>query len=306
MEKMPVMAMLYRRGTQLVTAVLMLAALLTGAAHAEGGRLDTSSREALLTSLDALSRTTSKADFDDMLFALNLMVIDRSGGRPFRPSPVAVAAVSKEVDGMTPAQIIDRASDLDIPPDMEWVDGFYLVGVRPRGKEHTEVIYSQILVASMMGALPGLNLHDNVGADFSDKKLRSNSRKLAGAMSPVLQQCMRALGEVRHGRWDLDDYPDLVSLNQVLDIFADRTRDMDAFIEYRNALTSSFKVFFTSRADRNLCREGFVPWLELPPSGEKARQLCAGFDMLTTCMVELRHEQRLNDGRVDDTPTRDF
>lgn len=186
------------------------------------------------------------------------------------------------------------------------MDGFYLVGVRPRGKEHTEVIYSQILVASMMGALPGLNLHDNVGADFSDKKLRSNSRKVAGAMSPVLQQCMRALGEVRHGRWDLDDYPDLVSLNQVLDIFADRTRDMDAFIEYRNALTSSFKVFFTSRADRNLCREGFVPWLELPPSGEKARQLCAGFDMLTTCMVELRHEQRLNDGRVDETPTQGF
>lgn len=306
MKNMSVMAMPVGRGKKpvgvMATVVMLLVTCFTGMAHAETTRLDTSSREALLGSLEALSRTTTKADFEEMMFALNLMVVDRSGGKPFRPSPVAVAEVSKEVHGMTPAQIIDKARDLETPPDMEKVDGFYLMGVRPRDKEHSETIYSHILVAAMLGTMPELNLHENVMKDFSDKKLQANIRKIGSAMPPLLQQCIQALGDMRNGQGELADYPELASISRALDVLADRTSDMDSFIKYRNGLMSNFKVFFTTRTERNICREGFVPGLGLPPSGDKARQLCSGFDMLNTCMGELRHEQRLRDGRVDETP----
>lgn len=289
-----------------IAMVLLLSGMLAPVVQAEAGKLEAKSRETLIRSLNALADTTPKNEFDDMLFALNLMVIDRSGGNPFRPSPVAVAEVYEEVDGLTPAQVIDRSKSLKVPEGMKWLDSLYPLAIRPRPKTQTEVIYSHTLVAALSEALPDLDLHDNVAKDLSREKLRSNVAKLSKALNGVVAQCIQATNTKQAVKAPLADYPQLQSLNRVLDVFADRTSDMEAFIQYRDALTSHFYVHYTTLADRQMCRKKFVPWLGWSPEEERSIRVCAAYDMLNTCMVEMRDHIRQQEGTLSQTPHKGY
>lgn len=299
---------------------LMLGALLIGilgftsqsyAQSSEGATLDTSSHAKLAQSLEELSYTTTKADYEAMIQTLNLMVIDRSHGEVFRPLPYAVKEVGDIVHGMTPTEIIELGQSLERPTGTELVDQLYLMSIRPRTEEQSERIYSQILLIALAGSASDLKFSEDVSSDISlysgssspNKKLEENVKKVSRTLIPTLEKCSLAAEELRaSGQDNLSDFPKLVTMNSIIDVMADRLSNMEEFKRYRDTLYSYFSVYFSSRSDRRVCKNTLLPGLGLEEEDEKSLLLCAVYDSLNTCMTELRHEQRVIRGAVSETP----
>lgn len=299
---------------------LMLGALLIGilgltsqsyAQSSQDATLDTSSHAKLAQSLEELSYTTTKADYEAMIHVLNLMVVERSHGEVFRPLPYAVKEVGDIVHGMTPTEIIELGQSLESPPGMELVDQLYLMSIRPRTEEQSERIYSQILLIALAGSASHLKFSEDVSSDFSlysgssssNKKLQGNVKKVSRTLIPTLEKCSLAAEELRaSGQDNLGDFPKLVTMNSIIDVMVDRLSNMEEFKRYRDTLYSYFSVYFSSRSDRQVCKNTLLPGLGLEEEDEKSLLLCAVYDSLNTCITELRHEQRVIRGTVSETP----
>ncbi len=241
--------------TGLLSIILTLGIALHAQAQNSNETLDTRSHDKLRQSLDALSQTTTNAEYNAMIRSLNLMVVERSGGEIFRPSPKAVKEVGEIVHGMTPAQVIERAGELENRAELAWINKPLLLWVRPRDEDAIETLYSQYTLIGITEAPTSVTFAEDVPKDGTGKKLESNAKKASSQLLPMVRACESALGDARdRGEDRVADYPDLVSMNNVLDILLDRTRDMEAFIGYRDRFMSRFgKVRFTTRADQRVC-----------------------------------------------------
>ena len=64
---------------------------------------------------------------------------------------------------------------------------------------------------------------------------------------------------------------------------------MKSFIEMRDALSSHYRTFFSSRSERNMCRGVFAEAYEGGQSNPEHKKACAAFDSLRSCLIEMRH-----------------
>jgi hypothetical protein len=163
-------------------------------------------------------------------------------------------------------------------------------------------VYSQLLVGALIGAADDLYLHDNVAQDFSDKKLRENIRIMVAHIKEKEASCQKELHVIKKMHVEdkmgadsripvasIQDFDTAGSISERLSDLLDRQRDMKSFIGMRNALGSHFNVFFTTRTDRDMCRNLFTEAYEGGANNPEHKKACAAFDSLRSCMIEMRH-----------------
>lgn len=163
-------------------------------------------------------------------------------------------------------------------------------------------LYSHFLVMALIGASDNLELHEKVGMDFSNKKLRENIREMVAHIEEKNRSCQRELKVLKKlhaedlgaGYDDripiasIQDFDTLGGISERLSDVFDRTRDMRSFIDMRDAFTSHFDVYHTTLADRNMCREEFAIAYKGGIDNPKLQKACTSFDELRSCVIEAR------------------
>lgn len=98
----------------------------------------------------------------------------------------------------------------------------------------------------------------------------------------------------------IQDFDTAGSISERLSDLLDRTRDTRSFIEMRDSIPSHFKVFFTTRAERNMCRRAFAAAYKGGIEHPELQQACASFDQLRSCLIEIRHIDRISEYMRED------
>lgn len=181
----------------------------------------------------------------------------------------------------------------------------YAEQTQPQGEA-----YSQLIVAALIGATDNLHLHEDVSRDFSDKKLHENIKKMVSHIEEKSVSCQNELivmkkmhtkdqmgADRRIPVASIQDFDTAGSISERLSDLLDRKRDMKSFIEMRDALTSHFTTYFTTRAERNMCRGVFAEAYEGGKENPELEKACASFDLLHDCLVEMRSIDRISELR---------
>lgn len=191
------------------------------------------------------------------------------------------------------------------------------VVAQPEVEDREGKVYSQILVGALIGATDDLHLHENVAEDFSDKKLHENIKRMVAHIEDKEASCQKELHVIKKMHVkdkmgadsripvaSIQDFDTAGSISERLSDLLDRKRDMKSFIEMRNAVTSHFKTFFTTRADRNMCRGIFAEAYEGGRNNPEHKKACASFDSLRSCLIEMRHIDNITQFMREDVSER--
>lgn len=204
-------------------------------------------------------------------------------------------------------------------------------------------IYSQILVAALLGATDDLRLYKNVNQDPSGKKLKKNVLIMAEHIKDKSENCQKEIKVMKRmheadqmGADDripvasIQDFDCAGSISERLDDMLNRTRDMESFIQMRDALTSHFGVYFSSRSERDMCSKVFpkgysdnktsntsnssINFSSLSPSegvdyndgvkNPELKELCDAFYLLRSNLIEMRTIDRISEYMRQDVSER--
>jgi len=116
----------------------------------------------------------------------------------------------------------------------------------------------------------------------------------------------------------IQDFDCAGAISERLDDMLDRTRDMQSFIQMRDALHSHFGVYFSSRSERDMCAKvfpkgygNFRPTDQLEDvdykDGKKnpeLKELCDAFYLLRANLIEMRTIDRISEYMREDVSER--